>query len=56
MCRGSTILPRRERNLSDREEGSDRRGSNDRNKTEGVLKNPVDMEMEEGHHGRSSRH
>ncbi|XP_004492943.1 U11/U12 small nuclear ribonucleoprotein 35 kDa protein [Cicer arietinum] len=46
--------PRRERNFSDKEEDFDRRGSSDRNKTEGALKSPV--EMEEGHYKSSSSH
>ncbi|XP_061351933.1 U11/U12 small nuclear ribonucleoprotein 35 kDa protein [Gastrolobium bilobum] len=46
--------PRRERNLSDREEDSHKRSSNDRKRTEGSLKSSVDIE--EGHYKRSSSH
>ncbi|TKY64793.1 U11/U12 small nuclear ribonucleoprotein 35 kDa protein [Spatholobus suberectus] len=48
--------PRRERNLSDREEDSHshRRGSNDRNRTEDALRSSMDME--EGRYRRSSSH
>ncbi|KAJ1443233.1 snRNP35, RNA recognition motif [Sesbania bispinosa] len=46
--------PRRERNLLDREEDSHRRGSKDRNRTEGARKSSVDMD--EGHYKRSSNH
>ncbi|KAL5058743.1 hypothetical protein RYX36_030347 [Vicia faba] len=43
--------PRREKNLSDKEEDSDKRGSSDRNRRKG---SPV--ELEEGHYKRSSSH
>ncbi|MED6192833.1 small nuclear ribonucleoprotein 35kDa (U11 U12) [Stylosanthes scabra] len=46
--------PRRERDLSDREEGSHRRSSKDRNRTEDALKSLADTEEE--HYGRSSSH
>ncbi|KAK7340958.1 hypothetical protein VNO77_21677 [Canavalia gladiata] len=46
--------PRRERNLSDKEEDSHRRGSNDRNRTEDTLRTSVDIE--ERHYKRSSSH
>ncbi|CAL0314639.1 unnamed protein product [Lupinus luteus] len=47
--------PRREKSVSDREEGSRRRASKDRDRDDDDLKSPVDN-IEERHHRRNSSH